>query len=72
MAPTGSMFAMSAPRLNNLTVYVSEDDFEAVATFYRTLFPQVLFEGEDIICFEAGPGARAVCPRRRRAGPVSR
>ncbi len=54
------MIAMSGPRLNNLTVYVSEDDFEAVAAFYRTLFSHVLFEGADIICFEAGP-ERALC-----------
>ena len=54
------MIAMSDPRLNNLTVYVSADDFEAVAAFYRTLFSRVLFQGDDIICFEAGP-ERALC-----------
>lgn len=31
-----------------------------MATFYRALLKDVLFEGDDIICFAAGP-ERAVC-----------
>jgi hypothetical protein len=54
------MIAMTGPVLNNLTVYVARDEFETVANFYRTLFESVLFQSDDIICFEAGP-SRALC-----------
>ena len=51
---------MTPPRLNNLTVYVTADQFEGVSAFYRALLPDVLFQDDDIICFDAGED-RAVC-----------
>jgi hypothetical protein len=48
------------PRLNNLTVYVAASEFETVSAFYKGLFPEVLFEDDDIVCLAAGP-ERAVC-----------
>lgn len=51
---------MTSPRLNNLTVYVSADEFGAVSAFYRAVLQEVLFEAEDIVCFAAGSD-RSVC-----------
>ena len=51
---------MTRPRLNNLTVYVSADQFDAMSAFYRAVLHEVLFEGDDIVCFAAG-SERSVC-----------
>lgn len=59
-ATAGDDRPMTGPRLNNLTVYVAADQFEAVVAFYRAVLRDVLFESSDIVCFAAGP-ERALC-----------
>ena len=51
---------MATPRLNNLTIYVSQDEFAANCEFYAAIFGDALFRGSDIMCFAAG-AERAVC-----------
>jgi hypothetical protein len=48
------------PRLNNLTIYVSAAQFATTCAFYEAILGEVLFKGEDIVCFAAG-SERTVC-----------